>query len=671
MRLLDIDWPRFFSTLSLYQTLPAGARHLLAESIQPSAPASFETLGAWRNALIDSGFLVSGPKNKNARVDSKFQEFSRALRSFHRSRIFQAPSRESFSEYVNEHLSGDEIRWLPGDPNANYYAYHNSGMERLFALTASGEWLLDFLAAQDTQWETAHQNRGTLQYFREAEILEATQDLVNILIEAGEPVALSDLAALLADSPSEATPNMVAAAVGAGIRYLLFFPALAGEALEPVIGVWPGAARRLNAAAQEPPSPVSVAESFSAVFLVDDMTAILSQAAIDPLRLRSGDGLIFEARKREIVATLGSLPEFMERVSSWAPEERFSLAIIFLDRYDFLAAKQENRGGFRLCVTESGAAWLDLGAKERLKAILNGLRDAPKRSSSNFDDHAITLIPGTEDFSYAGNLAKVSSPALAAYAGTRADEFVRMREFVAYHTTTENPLPAILRGRNAGIYYQGRHYVAPSPDETERIWESLLSTFFRQRLLPLGGVKVGEDAAGELCFALTSAGRYLLGAAEDFEIGADVAGQIVVQPNFDVVFLAPSGKAESEIARFAERKGRHLGTLFRITKASIQTAAAAGFTRERVLQALQEHGTSALPKNVEREITGWFRQYREVAVRHAMLIHCPDEETATRVLGAAGKHVTRLSPTMLELHSAKPNPALLRKLREAGIFWRT
>ena len=199
----------------------------------------------------------------------------------------------------------------------------------------------------------------------------------------------------------------------------------------------------------------------------------------------------------------------------------------------------------------------------------------------------------------------------------------------------------------------------------------MLTGFLTQRLLPLGGVKVGANDRGEFCFALTSAGRYLLGSAEDFEIGAEAAGQVVIQPNFEVVFLGPNGKAESEFARFAERKGRHVGTLFRITKAGIQTAAAVGLTRERIMDTLKEHATSALPKNVEREIAGWFGQYRQVTARQAMVIDCPDAETATRVLSAAGKHVTRLSPTTLELRATKPTPALLRKLRESGIFWRT
>jgi hypothetical protein len=249
---------------------------------------------------------------------------------------------------------------------------------------------------------------------------------------------------------------------------------------------------------------------------------------------------------------------------------------------------------------------------------------------------------------------------------------VSLREFLVYHVTAQNPLPAIFRGRHSGtLYFQGRYMSSPSPDEVERVWESLLLGFLRQRLLALGGVKVGPNARGEICFALTSAGRYLLGAAEDFEIGAEAAGQVVIQPNFEIVFLGPNGKAESEIARLAERKGRHVGTLFRITKTSVQTAAAAGLTRERIMDTLKEHTTSALPKNVEREIAGWFGQYRQITARLAMVIDCPDAETATRVLSAAGKHVTRLSPTTLELHAPKPTPALLRKLRESGIFWRT
>jgi len=65
-----------------------------------------------------------------------------------------------------------------------------------------------------------------------------------------------------------------------------------------------------------------------------------------------------------------------------------------------------------------------------------------------------------------------------------------------------------------------------------------------------------------------------------------------------------------------------------------------------------------LPANVEAEISGWLEQYRQIRVRRALLIHCPNEETAVRVIVAAPKKVTPLTATTLELH-------------DVGIFTRT
>jgi len=61
---------------------------------------------------------------------------------------------------------------------------------------------------------------------------------------------------------------------------------------------------------------------------------------------------------------------------------------------------------------------------------------------------------------------------------------------------------------------------------------------------------------------------------------------------------------------------------------------------------------------VEAEISGWLEPYRQIRVRRALLIHCPNEETAVRVIAAAPKKVTPLTATTLEL-------------RDVGIFTRT
>src|SRR5439155_12263084 len=137
----------------------------------------------------------------------------------------------------------------------------------------------------------------------------------------------------------------------------------------------------------------------------------------------------------------------------------------------------------------------------------------------------------------------------------------------------------------------------------------------------------GIGPGGTVCFSMTEAGRYLLREAVDFDLAEEPAGRIVAQPNFDVVFLAPARTAEIELARFCERKGRRVGTVFTITKRSIQAAAASGSAN--VLESLKKH-CGELPQNVEKEIAGWLGRCREVSLRSAMLIECPDAETALR-----------------------------------------
>ena len=75
----------------------------------------------------------------------------------------------------------------------------------------------------------------------------------------------------------------------------------------------------------------------------------------------------------------------------------------------------------------------------------------------------------------------------------------------------------------------------------------------------------------------------------------------MVQPNFDVVFLAPSPATEVVISRFAERKGRRVGVLFQITKQSIFIAASAGLAAKQAIESLRRVCANELPANVERE----------------------------------------------------------------------
>ena len=93
-------------------------------------------------------------------------------------------------------------------------------------------------------------------------------------------------------------------------------------------------------------------------------------------------------------------------------------------------------------------------------------------------------------------------------------------------------------------------------EELEALWARNLRRFLAERLIPLGGVRVGRSTDGTLAIALTDAGRYLLALSEDFEYGEVEKAEIVVQPNFDIVFVTPSPAAEAALSRFAQRVGR-------------------------------------------------------------------------------------------------------------------
>ena len=80
------------------------------------------------------------------------------------------------------------------------------------------------------------------------------------------------------------------------------------------------------------------------------------------------------------------------------------------------------------------------------------------------------------------------------------------------------------------------------------------------------------------------------------------------------------------------------------------------------------HSAVEVPRNVEREIRGWMAQCRSAAVRPALLIHCPDAETASRVLAADRNRLTKLTDTVVELTDPSYRSKLAKKLREMGVF---
>ncbi len=265
-------------------------------------------------------------------------------------------------------------------------------------------------------------------------------------------------------------------------------------------------------------------------------------------------------------------------------------------------------------------------------------------------------------------LSPAKDAVAAGFGRLPAGKAVLAFDFAAYETRVHNPL-ASGRKSSRRVVVGYKYLSGASEEELERAWYEVLCEALLGKLMLLGAVEVGVTADNQITAAATEVGRYLFGLAKDFSLeSAESAKPIVVQPNFEIVFMAPSPLAEAELSGFTERQGKHVGAVLKITKRSIWTAAAAGIAAEQVVEALARHSSVALPGNVEREIRGWMAQCRRASLRSAILIHCPDSDTASRALSADRNRLTKLSDTVLELTDTHYRSKLVKKLREAGIF---
>ena len=215
-------------------------------------------------------------------------------------------------------------------------------------------------------------------------------------------------------------------------------------------------------------------------------------------------------------------------------------------------------------------------------------------------------------------------------------------------------------------------------DDLEEKWQGALAAFFFRRLVVLGGVTLGRLVSGRMGFRLTPAGRYLLQDTDQFEFdAAKDTGEVLVQPNFEIVFLAPSVEAQLRVRAYAEPTAAlegpdSVGTLFVLRRESVQRAVMGGRDADGIVASLRRLSKHPLPANVERQVAAWGAEVRWIDVRPAVVVDCGDAETAARVLAAVRKNGRQLSATAVELLAGnKLTAAIRKKLSAAGIFVRS
>ena len=129
----------------------------------------------------------------------------------------------------------------------------------------------------------------------------------------------------------------------------------------------------------------------------------------------------------------------------------------------------------------------------------------------------------------------------------------------------------------------------------------------------LGMVEIKEEDRPETFRIISHIGEI---TGDEVPPSEDVVwGRLVVQPNFELVALAPVSEALLvRLDRFAERMRLEQIAQYRLTKASVTRAVQMGLRAETIQQQLElaAGGSAVIPQNISYSLVEWERQARRI-----------------------------------------------------------
>lgn len=650
-RLYSIHWVSFFLALEQWKSLPIPARRRMVEVLDNAEFVPASVFGEEYKIIAQSGLVEVS--SKGARAKKHFWPFFLLIKD--QPGLYRTPSAEYFLPYVKKYFNEYQLSGM--------ISFHRTvhGPEDFFLLLTSDEWVKDFLAARDgKKWEAE-----ILSYYKERSYLPSNDDfstlqkIVRLMLDKKEPIPIGDLPALLQMRVEELNN-----ALNAGLRYLLFYFSADPETLDPVLFVWPRVILRLNREAGKMPLPATpTGEEFCAPYLVHDMYIVVSECAREPLRLRTSDHNVYEKQFKQLLDHIMPIPLWVSLDRNEKSPSRVEQAIGMAHYWKFLARKSIKSGNPRYEVSAKGREWLTLSLNERMKTLLDFDR-GKTGAEAILGKSGFTEMLEVVNYNHQLSLEK---QILLSFRGMDKDRYYPLTDLLNYWTVDKNPLLKIPKGKNNWFEPISGVGFGYKQNSLEVIWRKTMMDYLSDILLPMGGALLCKQNDHMYWIGINSVGRYLIGAESNFEIEEEKP-DLVVQPNFEIVFLAPSAQAELVFSRFAERLGRGVGTLFRITKKSIQQAAGGGMKLESILEDLSRLSRKEIPQNVRHEVEEWHRSCKRATVRPVYLVQCQDETAAALVLAKAGKKAEAVSETTIALPKDFDRNKLYAKLKEAGVF---
>ncbi len=650
-------WEVFFANLSAWSQLSIAARKYFLKITGDLNLPDRENNAVFRAEFQSCGFI----EGDCLRLAPELRPLRRLMTSMHRHRVFNN-SNFDLVEYCREHLT-----------NADCITLCNSGWnphwQTLRRMALDEHRLKSFIDCEQIEtWEALPTSRA---FHREAcpmndAMAAVIKQWLKRCLDGKAPLSFQTIAVEYAKNP-----ELVSQALDAAIYYLLLFPALNNE-LEPVFGIIPEAGHNFNFTKPKFPDGIEKIPAGASVvaetpYLLNDITLLLVHTTPDGLACKT-NGRIYKRQQDALAAELTSLPAYTlfatDRHARVRSAIDWSLNLKLIERSGSAIDNVE-----RICITNSGRSWLTSSVGERLKAVLDTLlrsyrerlsrRTRPIYFGERHVAFASQSIHELEIFNNDNDPQKIVAESLGK-CGTR---WLPLDGFLNWQAEANNPFINIAANKA-----RARFLIRDmTTSDKKRRWRDYVASFFEDRFFPLGCACLCQDDQGKYWFRLTPAGVYLIGASNHFDYEEPQStGKILVQPNFEVVFTAANPAAESELARCAARVGTGaVGVVFHITRDAILNATDCGMKPEEIIAVLKKFSDKPLPANVATQINDWAASYRQVTIRPALLVSCPDKTTASLLQSMMRKKTSFINETTLEIEG-KTLPELKKLLKKNG-----
>jgi len=544
-----------------------------------------------------------------------------------------------------------------------------------------------------------------------AQLLEdpLAERVLNVVREAGGPVLLADLAGRI----ERGDPGRVHSAVSKLVSHLALVEDLQAQTWELMVGFLPTVREEMTRASQprvRPPlvvceCPKEVAPDGSAI--IDDVRAVLLEVVSEPPRIRQ-DRSLFQKELDRFQTRLEPLPVWLLQALHWSDEGRLNQALAWSSMLKLVKIVPEKKQA-RLGLTSKGHAWLASGLAEQYIELYKLLTTFAPGSGHEWPQVGSFSL-GRNPF---GGMGHCDRRFLGEDVGVlRADvqkgvrgpfyweakpvDFQALRESLDQALATlkpgvyyrldsalshlvfgeHNPLNRGLAPNRTAVFWESRS-VPPLQEQREEAGQRLIDTFVRERLIPLGCVRVAIDDAGKICIARQPRYDAYFGrevGRADMAPGSDVAAKVVVQPDFSVVLIGQSPVSAAEMAPFCVRTtrgGAQGASVLKITRESVIKAVSHGLQPVEIVDRLERHASNKVPANVLREVRDWSSWVRQVTSTTLTVLRCPDAETADRVMAALKRRAERVNATLVALDVKKLTAAERNKLQSHGIIVQT